>query len=161
MSVQPVPEGYNTLSPALAVENAAEAIEFYKRAFGATERFRMEGPGGTIAHAELEIGDSVVMLADPFAISTVRPPKEIGGTTVSIFVYTEDVDAFVQRAVDAGATVVMAVADQFWGDRYGTISDPFGHHWAVATHVEDVSPEEMARRGEQAMAAMTGDPAGS
>ena len=154
MSVQPIPEGYNTLSVSLAVENAAAAIDFYKRAFGATERMRMGGPGGTIAHAELEIGNSVVMLADPFPISTVRPPKEIGGTSVSIFMYTEDVDAVVQRAVDVGATVVMPVADQFWGDRYGTVSDPFGHHWAIATHVEDVRPEEMARRGREAMAAM-------
>ena len=161
MSVQPIPEGYNTLSPSLAVENAAEAIEFYKRAFGATERFRMEGPGGMIAHAELEIGDSVVMLADPFAISTVRPPKEIGGTSVSIFMYSDDVDAVVQRAVDAGATVVMQPEDQFWGDRFGTISDPFGHHWAIATHVEDVPPEEMERRGREAMAALAGGPAGS
>ena len=161
MSVQPIPEGYNTLSPSLAVENAAEAIEFYKRAFGATERMRMDGPGGTIAHAELEIGNSVVMLSDPSPMSGVRPPKEIGGTSVSIFMYTEDVDALVERAAEAGATVTMPPSDQFWGDRFGTVTDPFGHHWAIATHVEDVPPEEMERRGREAMAALAGGPAGS
>jgi len=152
---KPIPEGYHTLTPYLAVENAAEAIEFYKRAFGAKEAFRMPGPGGTIGHAELEIGDSRVMLSDPFPQSSVRPPKEVGGTSGSVFMYVEDVDAVVKRAVDAGATVTMEVDDQFWGDRFGTISDPFGHVWSIATHIEDLSAEEIAERGEKAMAAMS------
>ena len=154
MAVQPIPEGYNTISPSLAVDNATEAIEFYKKAFGATEKLRMDGPGGTIAHAELEIGNSILMLSDPFPQSDVRPPKEIGGTTVNIFMYVDDVDAAVQQAVDAGATITMPVDNQFWGDRFGTIPDPYGHSWGLATHVEDVSPEEMEKRGQEFMAQM-------
>jgi PhnB protein len=154
MAVQPIPEGYNTLSPSIAVDNASEAIEFYKKAFGATERGRMPGPGGTIAHAELQIGDSILMLSDPFPQSSVKPPKELGGTTVNLFLYVEDVDALVKQATDAGATVSMPVDDMFWGDRFGTITDPFGHSWGIATHVEDVSPEDMAERGKAAMAEM-------
>jgi PhnB protein len=155
MAVEPVPEGYNTVTPYLAVEDAAEAIEYYKKAFGAKERVRMHTPDGKIGHAELEIGDSLVMLADPFPQASTRPPKELGGTTVSVFLYVEDVDAVVKQAVDAGATVTMEVADQFWGDRFGSITDPFGHSWSVATHVEDVPPEEMAERAKEAMAAMS------
>jgi PhnB protein len=155
MAVRPIPEGYHTLSVHLAVEDASKAIDYYKQAFGAKERMRMDAPGGKIGHAELEIGDSVVMLSDPFPQSTVRPPNEVGGTSASVFMYVEDVDAVVKRAVDAGATVTMEVADQFWGDRFGTITDPFGHVWSIATHVEDVSPEEMAERGKEAMAAMS------
>jgi PhnB protein len=149
-----IPKGYHALTPSLAVDNAAEAIEFYKRAFGAKERMRMSAPGGTIGHAELEIGDSVLMLSDPFPQATVKPPKEIGGTAVGIFMYVEDVDEVVQQAVDAGATITMPVADQFWGDRFGTVTDPFGHEWLLATHVEDLSDEEIAERGKTAMAAM-------
>ena len=155
MAVEPVPEGYNTVTPYLAVEDAAEAIEYYKKAFGAKERVRMDAPGGKIGHAELEIGDSLVMLADPFPQASTRPPKELGGTTASVFLYVEDVDAVVKQAVDAGATVTMEVADQFWGDRFGSITDPFGHLWSIATHVEDVPPEEMADRAKEAMAAMS------
>ena len=114
MATKPIPEGYHTLTPYLAVDNATEAIEFYKRAFRAKERMRMPGPEGTIGHAELEIGDSLVMLSDPFPQSSVRPPKELGGTSASVFMYVEDVDAVVKQAVDAGATVTMEVADQFW-----------------------------------------------
>jgi PhnB protein len=114
----------------------------------------MPMPDGSIGHAELEIAGAVVMLADPSPQFRVKPPKELGGTTVGIFLYVDDVDAFVKRAVDAGATVTMEVEDQFWGDRYGTISDPFGHEWQIATHVEDLSPEEMERRGQEAMANM-------
>jgi PhnB protein len=154
MAVQPIPEGYESISPSLAVDNATEAIEFYKKAFGATEKLRMDGPGGTIAHAELEIGNSILMLSDPFPQSDVRPPKEIGGTTVNIFMYVDDVDAAVQQAVDAGATITMPVDNQFWGDRFGTITDPYGHSWGLATHVEDVSPEEMEKRGQEFMAQM-------
>jgi PhnB protein len=154
MAVKPIPEGYHTLSPALAVDNASEAIEFYKRAFGAKERSRMPAPDGLIAHAELEIGDSVVMLADPFPQSTARPPKEIGGTSVGLFIYVEDVDAVVKQAADAGAMVTMEPDDMFWGDRFGAVTDPFGHAWQIATHVEDVPPEEIEERGRAAMAAM-------
>jgi PhnB protein len=151
---KPIPEGYHALTPSLAVENAAEAIEFYKRAFGAKERMRMETPMGTIGHAELEIGDSVLMLADPFPQATVTPPKELGGTSVGIFMYVEDVDEVVQQMLDAGGTVTMPVEDQFWGDRFGVVADPFGHQWQLATHVEDLSPEEITERGKEAMAAM-------
>jgi PhnB protein len=114
----------------------------------------MDAPGGAIGHAELEIGDSVVMLSDPFPQASTKPPKELGGTSMSIMMYVEDVDGVVKQAVDAGATVLMEVADQFWGDRFGTVQDPFGHTWAIATHVEDVSPEEIAERGKTAMAEM-------
>jgi PhnB protein len=154
MAVKPIPEGYPTISPSLAVDNAAEAIEFYKRAFGAQERMRMDGPGGSIAHAELQVGDAIVMLSDPFPQASTKPPKELGGTSVTMFMYVDDVDAFVQRAVDAGATVTMPVDDMFWGDRFGSVTDPYGHSWSIATHVEDVPPEEMEERGREAMAAM-------
>ena len=154
MGVKPIPEGYHTLTAYLAVDDAAAAIEFYKEAFGATERGRMDAPGGKIGHAELQIGDSVFMLSDPFPQSSVKSPKEAGTTTSSIFVYSEDVDAAIQRAVDAGATVEQEPTDMFWGDRFGSVADPFGHRWAIATHIEDVSPEEMAERGKAAMAEM-------
>ena len=154
MAVQPVPDGYHTVSPYLAVEDAATAIDYYKQAFGAIERVRMEAPDGKIGHAELEIGDSIVMLADPFPQASTKPPHELGGTSAGVFLYVEDVDAVVKRAVEAGATVTMEVADQFWGDRFGTVTDPFGHVWSVATHVEDVPPAEMAERAKAAMAAM-------
>jgi PhnB protein len=155
MAVKPIPDGYHTVTPYLAVDDAAEAIEYYKQAFGAKERVRMEAPGGKIGHAELEIGDSLVMLSDPFPQASTRPPKELGGTSASVFMYVEDVDAVVERAIDAGATVTMEVADQFWGDRFGSVQDPFGHLWSIATHVEDVPPEEMAERAKAAMAAMS------
>jgi PhnB protein len=155
MATKPIPEGYNNVAPYLAVEDAAQAIDYYTRAFGAKERTRMQGPDGKIAHAELELGDSVVMLSDPFPQFATRPPKELGGTSVSVFMYVEDVDAVVKQAVDAGATVTVEVADQFWGDRFGTITDPFGHVWGLATHVEDVPPEQMQERAREAMAAMS------
>jgi PhnB protein len=155
MAVKPIPEGYSTVTPYLAVDNAAEAIEYYEKALGAKERGRMEAPGGQIGHAELEIGDSLVMLSDALPQFSTRPPSELGGTSVSIFLYVEDVDAVVKQAVDAGATVTMEVADQFWGDRFGVVQDPYGHLWSIATHVEDVPPEEMAERAKSAMAAMS------
>jgi PhnB protein len=154
MATKPIPEGYHTLTPYLAVDDAAQAIEYYKKAFGAKERARMEAPDGKIAHAEIEIGDSLVMLSDPFPQATTRPPKELGGTSASVFMYVEDVDAVVKRAVDEGATMTMEVADQFWGDRFGSIQDPFGHSWSIATHIEDLTPEEISERGKAAMAAM-------
>jgi PhnB protein len=156
MATQPIPDGYSTISPYLAVDDAAEAIEYYKKAFGAEETERMEAPGGKIGHAELKIGDSHVMLSDPFPQASTTPPKELGGTSASIFMYVEDVDAVVQKAVDAGATVTMEVEDQFWGDRFGSITDPFGHNWSIATHIEDLTPEEIEERGKAAMAAMAG-----
>jgi PhnB protein len=155
MATQPIPEGYHTVTPYLAVEDATEAIEYYTKAFGAKERVRMETPDGKVGHAELEIGDSLVMLSDPFPQASTKPPNELGGTSVSVFMYVEDVDAVVKQAVDAGATVTMEVADQFWGDRFGSVKDPFGHLWSIATHVEDVPPEEMAERAKVAMAAMS------
>jgi len=155
MAVKPIPDGYHTVTPYLAVDDAAEAIEYYKKAFGAKERVRMEAPGGKVGHAELEIGDSLVMLSDSFPQSSTRSPKELGGTSASVFMYVEDVDAVVKQAVDAGATVTMEVADQFWGDRFGSVQDPFGHLWSISTHVEDVPPEEMAERAKAAMAAMS------
>jgi PhnB protein len=155
MAVKPIPEGYHSVTPYLSVDDAAQAIEYYKKAFGAKERGRIEAPGGKVGHAELEIGDSLVMLSDALPQFTTRPPKELGGTSASVFLYVEDVDAVVKQAADAGATVEMEPADQFWGDRFGSVIDPFGHSWAIATHVEDVPPEEMAERAKAAMAAMT------
>ena len=150
-----VPEGYSTITPYLEVEDAEAAIDFYGRAFGAKERTRMQGPDGKIAHAELEIGDSVLMLSDPFPQFVTRNPKELGGTSVGIFMYVENVDEVYKRAIDAGATSTMEPEDQFWGDRYGSVTDPFGHAWQLATHVEDVPAEEMAERAKAAMAAMS------
>jgi PhnB protein len=152
--VKPVPDGYHTVTPYLAVDDAAKAIEYYTKAFGAKERLRMKGPDGKIGHAELEIGDSLIMLSDPFPQASTKPPNELGGTSASVFLYVEDVDAVVKRAVDTGATITMEIADQFWGDRFGSVTDPFGHQWSIATHVEDLSPEEIEERGKAAMAAM-------
>ena len=152
--VKAIPDGYHSITPYLTVEDAAEAIEFYGRAFGAEETVRMNGPDGSIGHAELQIGDSKVMLSDPFPQSSVRPPSERGGPTASIFLYVDDVDAAFKRAVDAGAKVEMALEDMFWGDRFGTLADPFGQVWSIATHIEDLSEEEMAERSKAAMAEM-------
>jgi PhnB protein len=155
MAVKPIPDGYRSVTPYLALDDAAEAIEYYKKAFDAKERARMEAPGGKIGHAELEIGDSIVMLSDALPQFTTKPPKELGGTSASVMLYVEDVDAVVKQAVDAGATIDVEVADQFWGDRFGSVQDPFGHLWTIATHIEDVPPEEMAERAKAAMAAMS------
>jgi PhnB protein len=154
MAVQPIPEGYHSLTPYLAVEDADKAIEFYKDAFGAQELLRMPGPDGKIAHAELQIGDSKLMLSDPFPQSNVKPPAERGGPTGSIFMYVEDVDAIFEQGQRAGAQVVSELEDMFWGDRFGTLSDPFGHVWSIATRKEDLSEEEMAERSKTAMAEM-------
>ena len=154
MAVRPIPEGYHSVTPYLAVEDAAKAIDFYKEAFGAQEMLRMPGPDGKIGHAELQIGDSKLMLSDPFPHSNVRPPSERGGPTASIFLYVEDVDETFEQAQRAGADVVSELEDMFWGDRFGTLSDPFGHVWSIATHKEDLSEEEMAERSKAAMAEM-------
>lgn len=153
---QPVPEGYHTITPYLAVDDASAAIDFYQRAFGAKERVRMAGPGGSVMHAELEVGDSLVMLSDPFPQASTRPPKELGGTSVNIFMYVDDIDAVYKQAVASGATSLMEPDDMFWGDRFGSVQDPFGHSWTIATHIEDVSPEEMEKRSTEFMAAMAG-----
>jgi PhnB protein len=155
MPGKPIPEGYHTLNPHLAVDDAAEAIEFYKRAFGAKERGRMHGPDGKIAHAEIEIGDSVVMLSDPMPQSPYKPPKQLGGISGGLYVYVEDVDELARQVVDAGGTITTPIETMFWGDRFGSVTDPFGHTWSIATRVEEVPPEEMEARAKTAMAGMT------
>jgi PhnB protein len=151
-TAKPIPEGYRTLTPYLVLSDAAAAIEFYTRAFGARELFRMPGPGGRVMHAELEIGDSRLMLSEENPGMGSKSAKTLGGTPVSLFVYVPDVDATFNRAVSAGATVRAPVADMFWGDRWGALTDPFGQDWQIATHTEDVTEDEMARRAAAAMA---------
>jgi PhnB protein len=146
--VKPVPEGYHTATPYLVVRNAADAIEFYQRAFGATEVLRFSDPSGRVGHAEIKIGDSIIMLADEFPEQGFRGPQSLGGTTGSIMLYVDDVDGLFQRAVGAGAKELRPVMDQFYGDRSGFLEDPFGHQWAISTHKEDVPPEEMRARFE-------------
>jgi PhnB protein len=150
-SVRSIPEGYHSVTPYLAVDDAAAALEFYKQAFGARERMRMAAAGGKVGHAEIEIGGSCVMLADEYPDMGFRSPKAIGGTPVSLHLYVEDVDAVVRQAVAVGAKEVRPVKDQFYGDRTGTIEDPFGHTWHIATHKEDLSPDELKRRADEAM----------
>jgi len=144
--VQSIPTGYHTVTPYLIVRNAAAALDFYKKAFGAVELMRFPGPGGKLMHAEMKIGDSPVMLADEMPDEGHVGPQTLGGAAVSLMLYVENVDARFAQAVAAGATVKRAVADQFYGDRTGTLADPFGHVWSLATHKEDVSMEEMQRR---------------
>ena len=143
--VKPIPEGYHSVTPYLICDGAADAIAYYKKAFGATELFRMDHEG-KVGHAELKIGDSPIMLADEYPQMGYRSPKALGGTPVSIMIYVPDVDAVYKQAIDAGATEVKPLQDQFYGDRSGTLTDPFGHVWTIATHKEDVSMEEMNRR---------------
>jgi PhnB protein len=151
MAVKPIPDGYASVTPYLTVDDGKAAIEFYKRVFGASERGVMAAPDGSIAHAELKIGDSVVMLSDRFPQSACRTPQDVGATTVAIFLYVDDVDGIVQTAADAGATTTEP-EDQFWGDRLSQVTDPFGHVWQVATHVEDITPEEIETRGRDVFA---------
>jgi uncharacterized glyoxalase superfamily protein PhnB len=152
---KPIPEGYRTVTPYLTLKGAARAIDFYERAFGAQEVERMTGPDGeSVMHAEVRIGDSIVMLSDELPQMGSRSPETLGGTTASIFLYVPDVDTAFQRAVDAGAKAIMPPTDMFWGDRFGTLVDPFGHQWSMATHKEDLSPEEIRKRGAVAMASM-------
>ncbi|HVL74643.1 MAG TPA: VOC family protein [Noviherbaspirillum sp.] len=152
MSVKPIPEGYRNITPYLTIRNAAAAIDFYKQAFGAEERFRMSEPDGRVGHAEIQIGDSLLMLSDEYPEMQATGPQTIGGTPVMMHLYVEDVDAVVKRAVDAGAQLVRPVENQFYGDRAGLLQDPFGHKWWVSTHVEDVSPDELERRRQTAHA---------
>ena len=154
MTVKAIPDGYTSITPYLTVDDGKRAIEFYTRAFGATERGAMAAPDGRIAHAELQIGDAVVMLSDEFPQSACGTPKELGGTTVAIFLYVEDVDLLVRAAADAGGSVTMEPADQFWGDRLGQVTDPFGHVWLIATRVEDLKPEEIQARSREVFASM-------
>lgn len=146
MAVKPIPDGYHSVTPYLIVKGAARAIDFYKQAFGATEIMRFPGPNNTVMHAEIRIGDSVVMLADEQTASEHRSPQSTGGTPVSLMVYVPDVDKTFHQAVTAGAKSTRPVQDQFYGDRSGTLTDPFGHVWTVGTHKEDVSMEEVQRR---------------
>jgi PhnB protein len=149
--VKAIPEGYHSVTPYLIVKGAAEAIEFYKAALGATELFRMQSPGGQIGHAEIKIGDSQIMLADEHPDMGYVGPQTLGGSPVSLMVYVEDVDAVAARTRAAGAKVLREVQDQFYGDRSGTFQDPFGHVWTISTHKEDLTPEEMDRRAKEAM----------
>jgi PhnB protein len=144
--VKAIPEGYRSVTPYLVVKGAAKAIDFYTKVFGAREKFRMDGPGGSIAHAEIEIGDSVVMLADENPQHGALSPATVGGTPVSIMLYVQDVDRTAETLVKAGAKTLRPVQDMFYGDRSGGFEDPFGHRWHVSTHIEDVSPEEIERR---------------
>lgn len=148
--VRAIPQGYHTVTPSLTVKGCAEAIEFYRDAFGAEEAMRSDGPGGVVWHAEIRIGDSPVMLNDEFPDRGVTGPSTLGGSPVTLWLYVEDVDAAYRRAVDAGAESTMEPDDMFWGDRMCAVEDPYGHKWSLATHVEDVSPEEMQRRMEKA-----------
>ena len=146
---QAIPKGYHTVTPNLVVAGAVRAIDFYKKAFGAVELMRREGPEGATAHAEIRIGDSVVMLADEMVEQNARGPKAIGGTSVGFFIYGDNVDASWKRALDAGATAIVPLADQFWGDRSGLIEDPFGHRWWLAQHTQDLTPEEIGKAAEE------------
>lgn len=148
MAVKPIPDGYHTATPYLIVKNATDAIEFYKRAFDATELMRLTAPSGEVAHAEIKIGDSPIMLADETTGSEFRSPKSVGAPTASIMLYVKDVDARISKATRAGAKTLRPVQDQFYGDRSGTLEDPFGHIWTIATHKEDVSPDEISKRAQ-------------
>jgi PhnB protein len=151
MAVKPIPEGFHTITPYLIVKGGGRAIDFYKRAFGAVEKFRMDGPDGKIGHAELRIGDSTIMLADENPARGALSPASIGGSATGLMIYIPDVDDQFRQAVEAGATVKMPVTDMFYGDRSGSVTDPFGHIWTLSTHKEDVPPDELARRAEAFM----------
>jgi PhnB protein len=151
MAVSFIPDGYYSLTPYMVVKGAREAMAYYSKVFGAQEIVNMPGPGGVVLHAEMQIGNARFMLADENLERGSKSPQTVGGTSSSVMIYTEDVDGMFKRAVDAGGTVIMPVQDMFWGDRYGSLLDPFGHQWQIATHKEDVTPEEMQKRM-QAMA---------
>ncbi|MDB5959206.1 MAG: putative enzyme related to lactoylglutathione lyase [Massilia sp.] len=156
-AVQAIPAGMHSLTPHLICTGAAEAIAFYQKAFDAVELGRMPGPGGKLMHAMLRIGDSPLMLVDEFPEWGSKSPATLGGTPVTMHLYVADADAAFQQAVDAGATVRMPLADMFWGDRYGVVIDPFGHQWSIATHIKDMSPEQMAAAGKAAMSSLEGN----
>jgi PhnB protein len=150
MAAKPIPDGYHSVTPYLCVKGAAQAIEFYKKAFLATERMRIAHPDGRVGHAELQVGDSVIMLSDEFPEMGARGPQSFGGSPVSIHLYVEDADAIFNQAVAAGAKIKRAIADQFYGDRLGGVEDPFGYTWWISTHMEDLSPQEIERRAASA-----------
>jgi PhnB protein len=153
-AVKPIPEGFHTVTPHLVIKGAAQAIDFYKRAFGAEVISRMDGPGGSVGHAELKIGDSIIFLADEFPGGPCKSPQTLGGTTATLNLYVPDVDASFKKAIAAGGRETMPVADMFWGDRFGQLQDPFGHTWAILTHKEDVNPQEMEKRAQAFWAQM-------
>jgi PhnB protein len=152
--VQPIPRGYHSVTPYLSIRDAARALDYYKKAFDAKEMVRMQGPDGKLGHAEIKVGDSYIMMADEFPSMGFLGPQARGGTTVQLMIYVRDCDDTVNKAVAAGGTLKRPVQNQFYGDRSGTIEDPFGHVWTIATHVEDVPPAEMRRRSEEAMKKM-------
>ena len=147
----PIPPGYHSITPYFTVKDAAKAIDFYKRAFGAEEMIRMPGPGGGVMHAEIRIGDSIVMLGDESPMAGCKSPQSLGGTSMGLHLYVKDVDSAFNKAVAAGAKVTMPPTDMFWGDRYGKLTDPFGHEWSIATHTKDLTPEEIERGAAEAM----------
>jgi PhnB protein len=153
MATKAIPDGYHSATPYLIVRGAADAIDYYKRAFGASELFRMADDKGTVGHAEIKIGDSVIMLADETPGAVCHTPRSLGGSSVGMMIYVNDVDTVFKRAVEAGGKSLRPLTNQFYGDRSGTLEDPYGHVWTVATHVEDVPPAELKRRAEQAMKA--------
>lgn len=155
MSVNPIPKGFHTITPSLVVQNAAKAIEFYKKALGAEELMRMPTPDGKIGHAEIKIGDSIIFISDEFPnMGVTKSPQTLGGCTGTLNLYVEDVDSVFQRAVNAGGKTAMPVADMFWGDRYGLLTDPFGHTWGIATHKADLKPQEIDKRAKEFYASM-------
>jgi PhnB protein len=153
-SLKPIPDGYHTVNAYLTVQDGPAAIDFYQKAFGMEVGFRLDSPPGKVGHAELRLGDSVIMLSDEMPGGACRSPQSLGGTTVTLFLYVPDVDRAFHQAVAAGAKVVMPPEDMFWGDRFGSVTDPFGHNWGLATHIEDLSPEELQKRAAAAMAQM-------
>jgi PhnB protein len=155
MTAKAIPAGFHTVTPHLVIRNAGRAIDFYKEAFGAKELFRMPGPDGKIMHAEVKIGDSILMIGDEAPQYGCKSPQHLNGTPVGIYLYVENVDDVFQRAVKAGAEAVMPVQDMFWGDRYGKLRDPFGHEWSVATHKRDLTPEEMQKGAAEAFKKMS------
>jgi PhnB protein len=158
MPAKPIPQGFHSVTPHLICRNAKKAIDFYQKAFGAEKLRTHLMPDGSVMHAELKIGSSIVMLGEEFPDWKVLSPESLGGSGVVLHIYTDDVDALFQKAVNAGCTTLMPVMDQFWGDRYGQVTDPFGHRWSIATHIEDVPEEEMERRGVEAMKKMSKPP---
>jgi PhnB protein len=154
MAVKAIPEGFHTLTPSLTVKDGARAIDFYTKAFGARERMRVPGPDGRLMHAELQMGDSIVMLAEEMPETGCKAPVSVGASSSSLYVYVPDVDAAFKRAVEAGAKALMPPTDMFWGDRFGTVEDPSGHRWGLATHKEDPSPAEMEKRQKEFFASM-------
>jgi PhnB protein len=154
VSAKPIPEGFHSVTPALVVKDAAKAIDFYKKALGAQELMRMPGPDGKIMHAELKIGNSVIFLSDENPQMNVKSPQSLGGSTCTLNVYVPNVDDVFKQAIAAGGKESMPVADQFWGDRYGTLTDPFGYSWGIATHKEDLNPQEMGKRAQEFFASM-------